>query len=334
MKKNFFLTSLFFIILLIVKSQDIITLNTGEEIKVSITKIEDKLIIYKELDGINEVVNSINKDKVYSIDFNKKSTNSLLQQFLKHNALSLKTIDNEQKLFNEQYNEMVANITVLLENWMLQDTAYQNNLKRQHKEMKLQQETKDNQVNISNSDALVSKPFIDERDGKMYQTVKIGQQIWMAENLAYKTDIGCWAYDNNESNGTTYGYLYTWETAKKGCPIGWHLPTDAQWTTLTDELNGLRKAGTEMKSTNGWTDPKSKDIIISNSSGFSAIPGGYRDNNATFKGIGTLGDWWSCNEDENILGSVIARSMSNDYNGIARVSFDKIIGISVRCVKD
>ena len=109
----------------------------------------------------------------------------------------------------------------------------------------------------------------DKRDGKTYKTVKIGTQEWMAENLAYKPSSGnYWAYDDDNSNVAKYGYLYDWETAKKVCPSGWHLPSDEEWTTLTDYLGGEDVAGTKMKSTSGWKE----DGNGTNESGFSALP--------------------------------------------------------------
>ncbi|OFX84153.1 MAG: hypothetical protein A2W99_00035 [Bacteroidetes bacterium GWF2_33_16] len=74
--------------------------------------------------------------------------------------------------------------------------------------------------------------FIDPRDGHVYKTVKIGSQIIMAENLAFKTENGCWAYDNVSENISKYGYLYNWETAKNIAPLGWHLPTSEEWEKL------------------------------------------------------------------------------------------------------
>ncbi len=76
------------------------------------------------------------------------------------------------------------------------------------------------------------KSFTDLRDSKIYQTVQIGNQLWLAENLAFRLEENCWTYSNNPKNVKTYGYLYDWEAAQKACPPGWHVPTEAEWTTL------------------------------------------------------------------------------------------------------
>ena len=128
--------------------------------------------------------------------------------------------------------------------------------------------------------------FIDSRDGKTYETVTLGNQTWMTENLAYKPSEGkYWAYDNSNANISSYGYLYDWETSKKVCPEGWHLPSKGDWTELEKYLadNGYNYDGTTggsrakiakaMASTSGW--PSSYDIgnvgndkASNNSSGF------------------------------------------------------------------
>ena len=95
-----------------------------------------------------------------------------------------------------------------------------------------------------------SSSFVDSRDGKEYKTIKIGEQVWMAENLAYKPYSGkYWAYDNDNSNLEKFGYLYDWETACNVCPNGWHLPNDNEWIELTEYLGGKEVAGTMMKET-------------------------------------------------------------------------------------
>jgi uncharacterized protein (TIGR02145 family) len=116
--------------------------------------------------------------------------------------------------------------------------------------------------------------FKDSRDGNVYTTVKIGNQIWMCENLRYNAD-GAMPFDNNEDNITTNGYLYDWETAQDICPEGWHLPNDEEWNELITFLGGKNKAGGKLKSNlpdSGWNAP---NRFATNSSGFNAIPSGF-----------------------------------------------------------
>jgi uncharacterized protein (TIGR02145 family) len=159
--------------------------------------------------------------------------------------------------------------------------------------------------------------------GREYRTVKIGDQIWMAENLAYKPPTGnYWAYDNDPKNVEKYGYLYDWETAKNVCPEGWHLPSDDEWTTLTNYLGGVL-AGHKMKSKTGrGTDE----------SGFSGLLGGNRSTSGTFNNIGYYGFWWSSSEYDASL--AWTRDLNYDYGVAYRDNNNKSNGFSVRCLMD
>jgi uncharacterized protein (TIGR02145 family) len=170
--------------------------------------------------------------------------------------------------------------------------------------------------------------FIDTRDGKKYKTVKIGTQTWMAENLAYKADSGCRAFDNKDSIAAIYGYLYNWETAQKVCPKGWHLPSDAEWTILVDYLGGWEVAGGKMKEagTAHWKRPNKK---AKNSSGFTALPAGFRYYlDGSFKSLGYSASYF-CSDEEWF------REIKNKYAILFR-PYNRLLlwGGSVRCLKD
>jgi uncharacterized protein (TIGR02145 family) len=136
----------------------------------------------------------------------------------------------------------------------------------------------------------------DSRDGKVYEIVRIGEQVWMAENLAYKPTSGnYWAYDDNSDNIAVYGYLYDWETAKKVCPTGWHLPSYAEWAKLTDYLGGEGVAGGKLRET-GITHWNSPNEEATNETGFTALPGGFRDGSGKFGKSWYPGGWWSASE--------------------------------------
>ncbi|HDQ16059.1 MAG TPA: hypothetical protein ENN45_03275 [Bacteroidetes bacterium] len=113
------------------------------------------------------------------------------------------------------------------------------------------------------------------------------------------------------------------------CPIGWHLPSDAEWTQLTDYLGGANVAGGKLKATTHWDSPNTG---ATNESGFTALPGGLRYTNGTFYYIGVTSRWWSFTEDD----TDIAFFMFIDYysGNAIRGDYNKALGISVRCVKD
>jgi len=173
-----------------------------------------------------------------------------------------------------------------------------------------------------------SNSFTDTRDGKTYKIIKIGSQVWMAENLAYNTGSGCWAYDNNSGNVAKYGYLYTWEAAKRACPPGWHLPSDDEWSKLANLLGGEDAAGKKIKSTSGWESYGNG----TNESGFSALPGGSRGNDGGFYDRSGGGYWWSATElDASSAGSRSLRYYGED---LYRGNNDKSCGFSVRLLRD
>jgi uncharacterized protein (TIGR02145 family) len=198
--------------------------------------------------------------------------------------------------------------------------------------------------------------FTDSRDGHVYNMVKIFNQVWMAENLAYLPSVNLrrdgsttdpryyvYGYDGTDvtaakatSNYSTYGALYNWPGAMTACPEGWHLPSFAEWTTLKTYLGGESVAGGKMKET-GTTHWLTPNTGATNESGFMGLPGGYRAyadiTGQPFLYVGELGMWWSSTED---LSKVYASAVMLDYNS-ANLSFygdQKDYGRSVRCVRN
>jgi uncharacterized protein (TIGR02145 family) len=182
-----------------------------------------------------------------------------------------------------------------------------------------------------NSIAQPTENFIDSRDGKTYRVVRIGTQSWMAENLAFKTDSGCWEY-NNDQSAATYGFLYNWASAKSVCPTGWHLPSNDEFAKLTNYLEGDSIAGGNLKETGivHWVKPNSG---ATNMSGFQALPGGFRDlNEGKIMNVGRNGIWWSSTEyNQNSSCNLI---LGTDYKRAVKGKANKAYGFSVRCLKD
>lgn len=201
-------------------------------------------------------------------------------------------------------------------------------------------------------------PNITDADGNSYKTATIGTQTWMAENLKVSKyndgtsipnisdDIqwselttGAWAYYKKDAtNNAKYGKLYNWYAVSKTsngdrnvCPTGWHVPTDAEWTILTDYLGGLTVAASKMKEvgTTSWSSPNSD---ATNTSLFSALPGGTRHYLGNYYGFGTNSFWWSASEDNTFVAWY--RVLSNSNGSVGRYSVGKKNGFSVRCLKD
>jgi len=173
--------------------------------------------------------------------------------------------------------------------------------------------------------------FTDSRDGQKYKTVKIGTQTWTAENMNVKTGTS-WCYDDDESNCKKYGRLYAWSTAAKmACPDGWHLPSNKEWTVLVPAAGSLT-AGKKLKSKSGWNNNEGKTGNGTDVFGFSALPGGLRNDDGDFYSVGNSGNWWTSEEDEG--NAAYNRVILYDDDGVGGVSVDKSVGFSVRCVAD
>jgi len=186
------------------------------------------------------------------------------------------------------------------------------------------------------------------------ETVVIGSQVWMKENLDVntfrngdpiieaktdkewkeagenKTPAWCY-YKNKTENGIKYGKLYNWYVVKdpRGlAPQGFHLPSDAEWTTLTKFLGGEDAAGTKLKSSEGWEQNGNG----TNSSGFTGLPGGYRYYDGTFYNIGSNGSWWSTTKTRPKIAWY--RNLLSSSGDINRRNSNQRYGFSVRCIKD
>ena len=188
-------------------------------------------------------------------------------------------------------------------------------------------------------------------DGNVYTSVKIGTQEWMVENLRttrysdgslipnvtnntewFNDTIGAWChYDNGNLYETNFGKLYNWYAVEteKLCPTGWHVPTDDDWTVLTDYLGANGYSGSEgkaLKSTLGWSSGGNGTDHY----GWLGLPSGDRSSDGSFEGIGRVGIWWSSSEFNTSIAWYLGYSnvnLSSHYSS-------KKNGLSVRCLKD
>lgn len=200
---------------------------------------------------------------------------------------------------------------------------------------------------------------VTDYDGNVYQTVKIGNQIWMAENLKttryrngdYLYNIentslwlnagenGAWCDNPNEPNyAKTYGHLYNWyavNDSRKIAPVGWRVPTDEDWTTLINYLESQspQMPGAKLKEA-GFAHWDSQNIGATNETGFTALPGGYRI------GLGydfyfdkTDGYWWSSTQVTNDNTRAWEIELNSASDQVYRDNLQKSVGLSVRCIK-
>jgi uncharacterized protein (TIGR02145 family) len=210
---------------------------------------------------------------------------------------------------------------------------------------------------------------VTDYDGNVYKTVTLGTQVWMAENLkttrySYGASIPlvignvnwqvltanskayCWYNDDSGTNANTYGALYTWAAVMNGafsssaspsgiqgvCPTGWHVPSDSEWTILTDYLGGEDIAGGKLKETGTihWNSPNAG---ATNETGFKALPGGNRNDYGVFNDISYTGFWWSATETG--AANVWFRGLGYDGSSVGRNGLgNKEYGFSVRCLRD
>lgn len=209
-----------------------------------------------------------------------------------------------------------------------------------------------------NAMSFTTLEVVTDADGNVYKTIKIGNQTWMSENLkvtkyndgtaipnvtdgtewrSLKTGAYC-NYDNDQNNVATYGRLYNWYAVNTGklAPKGWHVPTHAEWTELTDYLGGVSTfdgiiiAGGKLKE-RGTSHWKSPNTGATNEIGFTALPGGTRYY-GEFYNIGDAGDWWCATEyDTNVAW---LRGMNYNSSNVGNGVLVKEDGLSIRCLKD
>lgn len=190
-------------------------------------------------------------------------------------------------------------------------------------------------------------------DGNIYHAVTIGNQVWMVENLKttkysdgksipnvssqaawVSSTTGAYCdYNNTNSNASVYGHLYNWYAAtdsRKIAPTGWHVPTDEEYNTLAEFLGGADQAGGKLKEagTTHWINP---NIGATNTSGFTALADGYRDENSFFH-MGYYGNWWITKEDSPTLAWF--RYVAYDNAALHPLTATKSSGFGIRCIKD
>ncbi len=288
-------------------SQDIIVLKTGDEIKAIVNEVDLDVIRFKKVENIKGPIYTLEKSKLFMIRY------------------------------ENGYKDIFSDTPEVKK-----ETAVSVSLPRV-------ETPKTTPIQSSGSSTSVT-----DIDGNTYKIVTIGTQVWMAENLKttrYRngdpipnvSDGASWIKlttgalcncDNDANNSTSYGRLYNWHAVSDSrniAPLGWHIPTDAEWSTLATYLGGEGIAGGKLKEagTTHWQTPNSG---ANNETGFAALPAGYRDREGNWGGIGWGGFFWSSSERDAV--SSWRRQIEKSSGILERSSDMKTGGNAIRCVKD
>jgi uncharacterized protein (TIGR02145 family) len=206
---------------------------------------------------------------------------------------------------------------------------------------------------IVNTATAQNSGVVQDQDGNNYKTIKIGNQVWMAENLRttkyndgtpiplvldknawiiLSTPAYCW-YNNDTIYKNLVGALYNGYAVntEKLCPKGWHISTDSEWSVLIDHLGGETVAGGKLKEsgTKNWSEPNTG---ATNETNFNSLPGGTRYSNGLYFSMKNAGSWWTLNKSNPLNGWY--RSMNYTSKSVTRNYTDLTNGNSIRCVKD
>ena len=179
------------------------------------------------------------------------------------------------------------------------------------------------------SDTVFVVQLLDERDNQIYDAAKIGNQWWMADNLRFRTTTGSWYYNDDSISFSQYGRLYNWETAKKSCPAGWHLPSDYEWKILENTL-GIDPGSLD---NTGWRGTNEAYMLFNNGpAGFDVLFGGMRYPGEYYGEEGMIATFWTSEPSD--MDNAWYRGLNIEHGDIHRDSYSKDYGYSVRCLRN
>lgn len=336
--------------------------KTAESITGTITETDPEFTnwdkSYNDLTNIPNILDSINTvidttTKFVRTELDGDATNEI--QTISRTGLTV-TLSNEGGSYQDSVNtqNLVSVLTQSNDGGAIQIKNIADPTDAQDVATKIYVDLLEAKLNML-SNTLEAGGKVTDFDGNSYNIVKIGTQIWMAENLKTthyangdiipdgtgvgditgETDPEYWFANNDDlSKVTTYGRLYTWYTvidSRNVCPTGWHVPTDSEWTALSEYLGGEDVSAGKLKEigTIHWVAPNTG---ATNETGFTALPGGSRVNDGTFYNVGYDATFWSATEYDVSLGRFYDLNTNGAY--IIRAIDDKDTGFSVRCIKD